>query len=64
MYRMLGLGSARAALRAAPSSRCELPGPARGGHAEQVREAAPALRPEARAVLVVEPATQPTEEQA
>ena len=63
MYRMLGLG-ARELLYGRAELALELPDRLAAVTPEQVREAAAALRGQGRAVLIVEPATQPTEEQA
>ena len=63
MYRMLGLG-ARELLFGRAELAMELPDRLAAVTPEQVREAAAALRGQGRAVLIVEPATQPTEEQA
>ena len=63
MYRMLGLG-ARELLYGRAELALELPERLAAVTSEQVREAAAALRGQGRAVLIVEPGTQSTEEQA
>jgi predicted Zn-dependent peptidase len=63
MYRMLGLG-ARELLFGRAELSLELPDRLAAVTTEQVREAAAALRGQGRAVLIVEPATRPSEEQA